>query len=101
MMKRGRILFAAILLCGALSAPLDWPAVGAAQEAVTPAINDGGARSGPQPTQAPALAYGVVVLLLMVGVGIGAVAVMVIRRWDRDRPIERQSEARHGGREVL
>jgi hypothetical protein len=95
------MLFAAALLCGALSAPLTWPAGGLAQDVVTPAINDGGPRTGPEPTQAPALAYGVVILLLIVGVGIGGVAVMVIRRWDRDRPIERQSEARHGGRETL
>ncbi|MDX2166622.1 MAG: hypothetical protein SF182_06145 [Deltaproteobacteria bacterium] len=87
-----RTLLVALSMCGALATPLTWSAA-TAQE-ITPAISDGGPRSGPEPVEPHPLAYGLVTVMLLVGFGIGVVAVVVIRTWDRSRPIERRTEER-------
>jgi hypothetical protein len=58
-----------------------------------PPVQDGGPRSGPIPESPHPMAYGILFALLAVGAGIGVAALIVIRRWDRNRPIERETEA--------
>jgi hypothetical protein len=92
MLTKLRVVVMALLLSAALAAPMMWTVATAAQETITPAINNGGERSGPDPIQPHPMAYGVIVAALLVGVGVGVAAVVVIRGWDRSRPIERETE---------
>jgi len=89
-----RTAIAALVLSATLALPLVALPQASAQMA-TPAIDAGGPRSDPVPVDAPPTAYGAVFLLLLIGVGVGVAAVVIIRRWDRQRPIERATEARH------
>ncbi|MEO8603906.1 MAG: hypothetical protein ABI629_15130 [bacterium] len=57
-----------------------------------PPIQDGGERSGPSPTAPHPMAFGILFGLLVIGAGLGLTALVVIRRWDRNRPIERETE---------
>ncbi|MGH7635912.1 MAG: hypothetical protein ACRENC_19450 [Gemmatimonadaceae bacterium] len=60
-----------------------------------PALSDGGPRAAPAPSLPGPLAYAIVLGLVLVGATIGVVALIVIRRWDRSRPIERETESVH------
>jgi hypothetical protein len=91
MLTKLRAFTAALLLSGALAAPIVWTAPMHAQE-TAPAISDAGPRSGPEPIEPHPMAYGLIAAALAVGIGIGVAAVLVIRGWDRSRPIERHSE---------
>lgn len=91
MLTKLRAFIAMLLISGALAAPIAWPAAAGAQE-ITPAIIDGGARSGPDPIEPHPVAYTMVGIALLVGIAIGIAAVVVIRGWDRSRPIERETE---------
>ena len=86
-----RFWTALVLLCGALALPAQFPEQALAQPPT--ALMDGGPREGtPVPTM-PVLSYGIVLVLLAIGGGIGLAAVVIIRQWDRQRPIEREAEA--------
>jgi hypothetical protein len=62
-----------------------------------PAIRDGGERPAVPPPAPRPMVYGIVFGLLLIGAAIGLGALLVIRRWDRNRPIERETElAQHG-----
>jgi hypothetical protein len=91
MLTKLRAFSAVLLLSGALVGPIVWTEPVHAQE-VAPAISDAGPRSGPEPIEPHPMAYGLIAAALAVGIAVGVVAVLVIRGWDRSRPIERQSE---------
>ena len=78
------------LFCGALALPAQFPEQALAQPPT--ALMNGGPREGtPVPTM-PVLSFGIVLVLLAIGGGIGLAAVVIIRQWDRQRPIEHETE---------
>lgn len=69
------------------------PLLPAVPAQVAPYVAESEARLTPVPVGAPPVAYGAVGAALLIGFGIGLAAVVVIRRWERRRPIERETEA--------